>query len=191
MRIGMVILVCAASIVTTPVPVSAQWSATPHAGAVFGGSVVDAPKIDYGIAVGWMGRIVGVEVDFSFAPGFFDVAEVPAELVGENSVATLMVNGLFGVPLGGDRWKPYAAAGIGLIRTDIGGDDSFIRGGANNVGINVGGGVIAMLTDRLRLRGDVRYVRDLQDIEGDSEFFSLGSSKLDFWRAAGGVVFRF
>ena len=31
----------------------------------------------------------------------------------------------------------------------------------------------------------------LQDLEGESEFFSLGSDKLDFWRATVGVTFRF
>ena len=191
MRIGTVIFLCVVGIVGSPERASAQWSATPHVGAVFGGSVAEAPAIDYGVAVGWMGRVVGVEVDLSYAPGFFDVSEVPEELLGESTVTTVMVNGLFGVPLGGDRWRPYVAAGLGLLRTDIGDDDSFIRGGASNIGFNVGGGVIAMLTDRIRLRGDVRYVRDLQDIEGDSEFFNPRSSKLDFWRASGGVVFRF
>lgn len=191
MRIGTVIVLCAACTVVAPVPATAQWSATPHIGAVFGGGVADAPKIDYGIAVAWMRGVAGVEVDLSYAPGFFDVSEVPEELLGSNSVATLMVNGLFGIPLGGDRFRPYAAAGIGLVRTDIGGPDTFMSGEANNIGFNVGGGVIATLSERLRLRGDVRYVRDLQDIEGDSEFFSLGSSKLDFWRATVGVAFGF
>jgi len=190
-RIGTVILLCIVGVVAAPGRASAQWSATPHVGAVFGGSVGEAPTIDYGVAVGWMGRLGGVEVDLSYAPGFFDAAEVPEQLVGESSVMTLMVNGLFGVPFGGDRWHPYVAAGVGLLRTDIGDDDSFIRGSANNVGINVGGGLIVTLTDRLRLRGDVRYVRDLQDIEGESEFFSLGSNKLDFWRASAGIGFRF
>jgi hypothetical protein len=31
----------------------------------------------------------------------------------------------------------------------------------------------------------------LQDLEGESEFFSLGKDKLDFWRATVGVAFRF
>ncbi len=39
--------------------------------------------------------------------------------------------------------------------------------------------------------GEGLYFRDLQDLEGESEFFSLGNDKLDFWRATVGVAFRF
>jgi opacity protein-like surface antigen len=108
-----------------------------------------------------------------------------------SSVTTLMVNGVYRLPLGGERVRPYAAGGLGLLRTRIGGDDDFIRGRNSNVGLNVGGGVMGDLSDRIGLRGDIRYFRDLQRLEGESEFFSLGHDKLDFWRATVGVTFRF
>lgn len=92
---------------------------------------------------------------------------------------------------GGERLRPYAAGGLGWLRTRIGADDDFIQGGNSNIGLNVGGGVTADLSDRFGLRGDIRYFRDLQALESESEFFSLGRDKLEFWRAAVGVTFRF
>ncbi len=190
MRFGTGIILCAMCIVIAPRLASAQWSATPHIGAAVGG-VPDGAKIDYGAAVGWMGRVVGFEVDVSHSPDFFAVTDVPDVLFSQSSVTTLMVNGVLGVPFGGDRLRPYAAGGVGLFRSHIGSEDDFVRGRANNVGINLGGGVISHLSDRIGLRGDIRYFRDLQEVEGQSEFFSPGSDRLDFWRATAGVVFRF
>lgn len=137
-----------------------------------------------------MGRVAGFEVDISHRPGFFEAAGVPDFLVSDSSVTTLMFNGLFRLPVG-EGLRPYAAGGAGWRPTRIGGDDDFIRRRSSNVGINVGGGVMARLNDRIGLRGDIRYFRDLQDLEGESEFFSLGKDKLDFWRATVGVAFRF
>lgn len=189
MRIVSGAIVCAVCLLVLPARAAAQWSVTPHVGTAFGGSVPDAPRVDYGIAAGWMGRLVGFEVDFSRTPDFFDATDVPDVLFRESSVATLMVNGLIGVPLGGDRLRPYAAGGIGWVRSRIGGDDAFVRGRGDNVGFNVGGGVIASFSSLFGVRGDVRYFRDLQEIEGESEFF--GVDKIDFWRATVGAVFRF
>lgn len=174
-----------------PTPAHAEWFLSPFVGAAFGGSVPDAPRLDYGGAAGWMGSVVGFEVDVSHRPDFFKVADVPDVLLSESSVTTVMFNGLVRLPVGGERLTPYVAGGLGWLRTRIGADEDFVRGNSNNFGFNVGGGVTAGLNDRVGLRGDIRYFRDLQDLEGESEFFSLGESKLDFWRAAVGIVFRF
>ncbi len=169
----------------------AQWFVSPIAGAAFGAGVSDAPKLDYGASAGWLGRTLGFEVDVSHLPDYFAVTDVPDVLFSESSVTTLMVNGLFLVPLGGDRFHPYAAGGAGLIRSHIGAEGDFIEGRSNNVGFNLGGGVIADWSDRVGIRGDLRYFRDLQDFEGEREFFGARTGKLDFWRAVGGVVIRF
>jgi len=174
-----------------PTPAHAEWFLYPFVGAAFGGGVPDAPKLDYGGSAGWMGSVVGFEVDVSHRPNFFKAADVPDFLLSESSVTTVMFNALVRLPVGGERLKPYVAGGVGRLRTRIGADEDFSRGNGNNFGLNVGGGVTARLNDRVGLRGDIRYFRDLQDLEGDSQFFSLGETKLDFWRAAVGIVIRF
>lgn len=179
--------------VLAPGEVRAEWLLTPFVGVAFGDGVAEAPTIDFGASVGWMGRIIGVEVDVSHRPDFFEISDAPDFLFGESSVTSVMFNGIVGVPSGrlGDRVRPYAAGGVGWIRSRIGGDDDFVRGNDSNVGFNVGGGIFGHLTDHFGVRGDVRYFRNLRELEGESEFFSLGNEKLDFWRATGGITFRF
>jgi opacity protein-like surface antigen len=86
--------------------------------------------------------------------------------------------------------RPYGAIGVGLLRTRIDETDLFDDLSTNDMAFNVGFGVIGMLSDRVGLRGDVRYFRSLQDPEDDDDFdVSIGN--FDFWRATGGVTFRF
>jgi len=191
MRIPRLLILCAVCSALVPAHAGADWFVSPFIGGAFGGGIAEGTKIDYGAAAGWMGRLAGFEVDVSQRPDLFEAADVPDFLLSESSVTTLMFNGLLSVPLGTERVRPYAAGGVGWLRTRIGGDDDFIRGRSSNVGFNAGGGVMGDLSDRFSLRGDIRYFRDLQELEGESEFFHLGNDKLDFWRATVGVVFRF
>ena len=85
------------------------------------------------------------------------------------------------------------AGGIGLIHTDIsksstGLYDAFSN---NSFGLEVGGGLIGMFSPHVGVRGDLRYLRTLQDINFSSAEFDLGSKALQFWRGSFGVVFRF
>jgi opacity protein-like surface antigen len=86
--------------------------------------------------------------------------------------------------------RPYGAIGIGLLRSHVEADDLADDLSTNDLGFNVGFGVIGMLSDRVGLRGDVRYFRSLQDPEDDDDF-DLSVANFDFWRATGGVAFRF
>ncbi len=147
-----------------------------------------------GHAFGWTaggmrGGIFGGEVDFGFAPNFFDE---PAD----SSALTVMGNLLFGIPIGGTAGKglrPYVSGGAGLIRTQI--DTPSGRDNASNMaGLNAGGGLIAFFSDHFGMRGDLRYFRNLTkgttpDDLGPIDFgFDLGS--FDFWRASIGFVVR-
>lgn len=192
MSLRALVVIGAVCVALTPGKAGAEWLLTPFIGGAFGGGVAEGTRVDYGGSVGWMGKVVGFEVDVSHRPDFFKVDDTPDFLFGESSVTSVMFNALIGVPGPfGERVRPYAAGGVGLLRSRIGGGDDFIRGNNNNFGINVGGGVLGHLTDRVGVRGDIRYFRDLQDLEGESEFFSLGAEKLDFWRATAGITFRF
>ena len=58
----------------------------------------------------------------------------------------------------------------------------------NDFGIDIGGGLVVMLSNRLGIRGDLRYFRSLSG-ENDGFFdFSLG--KFDVWRATIGLALR-
>jgi hypothetical protein len=67
--------------------------------------------------------------------------------------------------------------------------DFFDDASRNDLGINIGGGVNGQFTDNIGIRGDLRYLRSLEDDDPDDEF-DLGLSDFDFWRGSVGVSFR-
>ena len=164
----------------------------------FIGVVTDTPSDDnrtvYGGAIGFTGPVVGFEVDFGYAPNFFEFEDDFGEFGSDGSVTTVMGNLLVGAPLG--KVRPYATVGAGLMRTNIefGDLDLFDDLDANDFGINYGGGVMVFLTDNIGLRGDIRHFRNLSSDDPDDDFpepdeIDLGDFK--FWRATGGVTIKF
>lgn len=175
-------------------PARGDWTLSPFVGATFKGSVAESPKVSVGGSVGWTGwRGVGFEVEAAGTPRFFNSTDVPRVLFKSGVVSTLMFNAVVGAPIPGtgDRVHPYVSGGLGVIRSRIGEADDFVRGTNNSFGFNAGVGATSFFSPHLGARGDVRYFRALQDLEPGSEFFSFGSTRLVFWRASGGVVFRF
>ena len=189
----------------SPRAASADWLLTPFIGANFGGDADFGGfddfddeferRVDFGATIGWMGAgIVGWEVDFGWAPNFFENTAGTGNFeFGDSNVTTLMGNVLVGVPVGGQSGpgiRPYGSGGVGLIRSRIDGGDFFDDFSTNDFGLNVGGGVHGFFTDNFGIRGDIRYFRAFGDEEPDDDF-DLALGDFDFWRATVGVTFRF
>jgi opacity protein-like surface antigen len=189
-----------------PAKASADWLFTPFVGINWGGSAkfnesgADFEdeferKSDFGASLAWMGAgVLGFEFDFGYSPNFFADTTGDTDFgYGDSNVTTFMANVIVGAPVGGTSGKgirPYASGGIGIIRTSIDDADDFFDISSNDWGVNVGGGVHAFLTDKIGLRGDVRYFRSLNDDDPDDDVdFSLGS--FNYWRGSIGVSFRF
>jgi opacity protein-like surface antigen len=189
-----------------PAKASADWLFTPFIGMNFGGSATfnDAfgdfddefeKRVDFGASLAFMGGgIAGFEIDFGYSPNFFESTEGDADFeYGDNNLTTLMANVVLGAPIGGQSGggiRPYASGGVGIIRSRIGDAEDLFDITSNDWGFNVGAGVTGFFSDKVGLRGDVRYFRSLQDNEPDDEFdVALGS--LRFWRGSVGVTFRF
>lgn len=188
-------------------PASADWLFTPYVGVVFGGSANNfdvndlsdefEQRVSFGGGLTWMGNgMVGLEVDYHLAPNFYQITggDEDIELFDLNSsVQTLMANFVLGAPIGGTSGpgvRPYAVAGIGLMRASLSGaDDLFDNLSSNELGVNVGGGVHVFFSDAIGLRGDARYFRALQ--QGDDGGEDLDFEDFDFWRATLGLTFRF
>jgi opacity protein-like surface antigen len=177
-------------VLAVPSTARADWLFTPFVGGVFGGDT-PASSINFGGSLGYMGAgVVGFEFDFGYAPDFY---KDPATSFDGN-VTTLMGNVIIGAPIGGTHGpgiRPYVSGGAGLLRSRVDDAGQFFGSiSSNDFGINVGGGVIAFFSDNVGLRGDLRFFRDLQDRNaGSGVDLELGS--FDFWRATGGVTFRF
>ncbi len=188
-------------------PASADWLLTPYVGVVFGGSantfnvnnLADEfeQRISFGGSATWMGAgKLGLEVDYHLAPNFYQITggSENVELLNlDSSVQTLMGNVVLGAPIGGTSGpgvRPYAVAGIGLMRATLGGaDDLFDNLSNNELGVNAGGGVHVFFSDNVGLRADARYFRGLQ--KGDDGGQDLDLEDFDFWRATLGFTFRF
>jgi opacity protein-like surface antigen len=166
----------------SPPPAQADGFFSPWAGVNFAHAPADG-RGSFGLTGGAMGGgVIGGELDFGYSPSFFGTENV----FGNNNVVTLMGNLIVGIPLGGTRGpgvRPYVIVGGGLIRSKI--DVLALDISSNDFGIDAGGGVMGFFTDRVGLRGDLRYFRTGF---GDFEFFDFES--VDFWRASIGLVIR-
>jgi opacity protein-like surface antigen len=123
---------------------------------------------------------VSIEADFGFA---WDSEEVGDADTSAN-LMTFMANAVKTFPTGGIV-EPYAAGGIGLIRSSI--DLEEIGLGSDSetkFGFNLGGGAYFFFNEKLGARADLRYFRAVAD---DDSILN----DVDFVRVTGGVTFKF
>jgi len=184
-------LVLAASIATPAAAQTTGGLVTPFIGVVTG-TPTDENRIVYGGSIGATGSVIGFEFDFGYSPNFYEVEDDFGDLGSSGSVSTLMGNVLIGLPLG--RIRPYGTFGAGLIRSNRNVTDVLDDLNRSDFGVSYGGGIMAFLTDKVGIRGDLRHFRSLQnddpgDRVPDPGDFGLGD--FTFWRATAGVTFRF
>ena len=184
----MKILTAAAFALTLAWPASARADVflTPYAGVNFAGSTIDK-RTNLGASLTWLGSSgLGLEVDMGFIPDFFAPKDLDIDLLGDNSVTTLMGNIVFG--RGGGGIQPYVSAGAGLMRSQVGSFGELFDATDNGFGVNAGAG-LRVGGGRLSLRGDVRYFRNISDVDETILEDVLGD--FSFWRATAGLAIRF
>jgi opacity protein-like surface antigen len=195
------LVITAALVVAQPSTAAADWMFTPFVGLSTGTSIKDIngaeldsqTKATYGAGLTWMGAgILGVDIDFGYTPNFF--GDDPD--FGDSNVTTLMFNAIVGAPIGGQHGggvRPYAVGGIGLLRQRVNSANAFFDDvSRNNMGFNLGGGVAGFFTDKVGVRGDLRYFRKLKagsSSANDLDVFDVDT--LSFWRGTVGITFRF
>ena len=129
---------------------------TPFLGVNFGGSAdVNGSggttlsskfekKIDYGASLTGMGAgPIGFEIDFGYSPNFFESSDITSghgfQFTNKSNVTTLTGNLVVGGRNGSIR--PYALAGVGLLRTNV--QDAaglFTANTKNDFGMDIGRG---------------------------------------------------
>ncbi len=188
----------AGALCVAPTTASAEWILTPFIGASFNtGSdvtdedfdeLVDGSKMTYGGTLTYLGGgILGFEVDFGYSPEFFEGDDDDIDFIDSSNYSSLMANVVLSAPAG--AFRPYGTAGVGLINASIDDADDIFELDRNALGFNVGGGVMAFFTDRVGIRGDLRYFRQVGEADDDEVDFDLGAFR--FWRATVGASFRF
>jgi opacity protein-like surface antigen len=181
-----------------PARAAADVLLTPFAGVAFADDT-DENKFNYGASIG-VGSLIGFEADFSQTRlGHVDFGTSNLDLVDLNFKATTIMGNLV------VRWpvgpvQPYASGGAGVIRLSADIDVAFlgnvVSASAQDVAMNVGGGLYLFPSRNLGIRGDVRYFRTLTDLSLDdltdiSGLDDLPLPRIDFWRVTGGITFKF
>ena|SRR5437879_2047277 len=170
--------------------VRAQGFISPFIGYDFGGDAscpnitnCQDKKLNAGVAIGSLGSILGFEEELGYAKNFF--GDSPSF---SSSVLTLMSN-LMVVPAIGPV-HPYVLGGLGLIKSHIDfTTGSILTSNNNDLGWDLGGGVILLFGGHLGIRGDIRHFHTFQDLTVAG--FNLSSPKLNFGRASAGLVVKF
>jgi hypothetical protein len=187
-------------------PASADAIITPFAGKTFaaqhtlftGSGLPVAASVDkqtwvLGGSAAWLSdNVLGAELDFGYAPRFFESNQGLLPAGGGNTVVSLTGNVLLAVPVAVTResLRPYVSAGMGLLHAGV--DDAASLNTdvqSNFTAISVGGGAIGFLSPRTGIRFDLRHVRTvtrgLNPATGENE------PRLGFWRATIGVALRY
>ena len=186
---GMVVIALV-MFVLAPGAAYAQVFVSPLIGYNFGGdsgcpqiTACEDKNLNVSVSVGSLGSVVGSELEVAYARDFFgDIPGVSSSVL--TVMGNLMLAPQFGVA------QPYALIGLGLVKTHVElSAISLLESDNNHFGWDVGGGLIVFLGRHVGVRGDIRYYHAFQNL--DVVGIGIGDTKLDFGRAAAGVVFRF
>lgn len=189
------------ALLMSPAAARADWLFTPQIGSTFGHG--DA-GFSYGASIGYVGASNwGFEFEFGATPGVLGGnindaidegllrADFDRDLLDDRG-SSYMFNAVYGGPHRGanNAFRPYFSGGFGWIRAVVESDTLLFDDEISNTnfGFNAGGGV-ATFFKNVGIRGDVRYYQTLTG--GDfNDVLDIEVGDVDFWRATGGVVFR-
>jgi len=191
---NLAVIAIVAGMLALPAQARADWIFTPYIGANFGGDTIDN-NVNYGASFGFMGAgIFGFEADVSYSPNFYDIDDSFDLLDSEGNVTSVMGNLILGAPIGGTGpgIRPYASAGVGVLRSNVTSVGNLFDINENSFGMNAGAGVMGFFSENVGLRGDIRYFRAFSDDDIDSDVdVDLKAGDFDFWRGTVGLTFRF
>ena len=142
-------------------------------------------RVDWGVAVGAVGSLVGFEAEWGYTKDFF--GESAAQT---SNVLTVMGNFMLAPKFG--PVQPYGVIGLGLIRTSVEATVTSASSDKNQWGWDAGGGLMVFFGQHVGIRGDVRYFHTFQILDlTNFPNVPRNDTKLDFGRVAGAVVFKF
>jgi hypothetical protein len=193
------LLTLAALATTAPPAVAADKQIRPFIGSAFGGAttyvdpdnVVGRPNLAWGVSMVTLGEVVGFDIDFADAPGFF---EGDQHLVLSGHVTTLTGNVVVAAPRRLTEYvlRPYAVGGFGLMR--IHRDDYFSVFTVNRVApaFDLGGGVLMFLTNRIGTSLEMRRFQTF-DRQSDEPGLTVngGVERTSFWRVSVSLAIRY
>ena len=177
-------------VVLLPSSAYSDWLFAPWIGYTFGGDTVNRDHPAYQLALGWLDEEgFGLELDFAYAPSFFDGTK--ADFTGTGNVLTVMGNVVLSPSTG--RILPYVSGGAGYMRMRVTSDAGTFLTTVQEPGFNAGAGLFAFFAPAVGARVDIRYVRSFANQVPSwtrGVVVDLAPSAFDFWRASVGVTLR-
>jgi opacity protein-like surface antigen len=173
-----------------PPRAEAQGFISPSFGYNFGGDSGCLEAFDcenknwnFGISAGALGSIVGFEAEWLNEPEF--LGKTP---IDSSEVMTVMGNFMLAPRI--SVVQPYGLIGIGLMRTTVN-DALGAEESENQIGWDIGGGLMVFVHPNIGIKGDIRYYHSFEVLDLFGIELNRDDNKLDFGRAAFGVVFKF
>jgi hypothetical protein len=195
------LLVVAATLLV-PGRVLAEWQVKPYLGLALGAKTtfldledaVGSRKWVYGGSVLLLGDVIGVEGDLTIVPGFFQTDDPPdsGARVVSSRVTTWTGNVVVALPRGLAQYtlRPYFVGGGGLMRVQSEDRVGVVRVDSTLPTLDLGGGVVGFLSDRVGLGWELRHFRSLGSRD-QGIGISNGPEQLSFWRATMSLAVRF
>ena len=169
----------------------------PFAGAKFAGRTTIAiaeptasdKKITFGLSTMILtDKFLGVEGDVEQTPQFF--GQGIRRTVTSSVVTTLTGNVVITVPkvITQESLRPYLVSGVGLMHARVTTAARVLDTKSNLLGLDIGGGVVGLVSPRAGARFELRHFKNLTN---DSGAVTIGGTRLSFWRATAGLVLRY
>jgi len=205
------VLALTAILFAIPARAHAEWQFTPFVGYTFRATstfidfdlredrqATDETRFDFGGSVRLIGDSpLGVEAYYIHTPGFFDAKQFDFNQarVLESRTYAFMGNLVLSTPRHWNRYglRPSLSGGIGLMHASLDDGLQLFPYHQNLLGMNIGGGAVGMLSDRIGVRFDFRYFRNIKGVSAeDLEFpVTAGESvRLRYWTLGFGLVIK-
>ena len=133
-------------------------------------------------------KFLGVEADLDQTPQFFGSGS--NDLITSSLVTTLMGNIIIAVPkaVTQESLRPYIVSGVGLMHARVSTTAGLLDTTTNLLGLDIGGGVIGLVSPRAGARFELRHFKNLTN---DTSAVTIGGTRLSFWRLSAGLVLRY
>jgi hypothetical protein len=154
-----------------------------------GEPTVSQKKVTFGLSTTLLSdSFLGVEADVEQTPQFFGPGI--ARTVTTSGVTTLTGNVIVTLPkaITQESLRPYIVSGVGLMHARVKTQAGLLDTTSNLLGLDIGGGVIGMLSRQAGARFELRHFKN---ITNDSRAVTIGGTRLSFWRLSAGLVLRY